>query len=103
VHEGASRAGAAGGAAVEATYQTRSAAMSKTDIQLKQDIEAELRWAPKVNAAQTAVSVDKGAVSLRGVVDAYAEKWAAENATNAAWATPGVTEVVDRVTKSMTF
>ena len=55
--------------------------MTKTDIQLKQDIEAELRWDPKVNAAQIGVSVDKGAVSLLGAVDSYAEKWAAEDAT----------------------
>ena len=54
---------------------------NKTDIQLKQDIEEELRWDPKVNAAQIGVSVDKGAVSLLGAVDTYAEKWAAEDAT----------------------
>ena len=53
----------------------------KSDIKLKQDIEAELRWDPKVNAAQIGVSVDKGAVSLLGAVDTYAEKWAAEDAT----------------------
>lgn len=55
--------------------------MTKTDLQLKQDIEQELRWDPKVNAAQVGVSVDKGAVSLLGSVDSYAEKWAAEDAT----------------------
>jgi osmotically-inducible protein OsmY len=55
--------------------------MTKTDIRLKQDIEEELRWDPKVNAAQIAISVDDGAVSLVGAVDSYAEKWAAEDAT----------------------
>ncbi len=55
--------------------------MHKTDNQLKQDIEEELRWDPKVNAAQIGVSVDQGAVSLLGAVDTYAEKWAAEEAT----------------------
>ena len=55
--------------------------MNKTDLQLKNDIEEELRWDPKVNAAQIGVSVDKGAVSLLGSVDTYAEKWAAEDAT----------------------
>src|SRR3984957_10375031 len=55
--------------------------MTKTDMQLKQDIEEELLWDPKVNAAQIGVSVDHGAVSLLGTVDTYAEKWAAENAT----------------------
>jgi osmotically-inducible protein OsmY len=54
--------------------------MSKTDIQLKKDIEEELRWDPKVNSAQIGVTVDQGAVSLLGAVDTYAEKWAAEDA-----------------------
>lgn len=53
----------------------------KNDMQLKSDLEEELRFDPKVNAAQIGVSVDKGAVTLNGAVDSYAEKWAAENAT----------------------
>ena len=55
--------------------------MAKTDVQLKQDIEQELSWDPKVNAAQIGVSVDHGAVTLLGTVDTYAQKWAAEDAT----------------------
>lgn len=55
--------------------------MDKTDNQLKKDIEEELLWDPKVNAAQIGVTVDKGSVSLLGAVDTYAEKWAAEDAT----------------------
>ena len=55
--------------------------MAKTDIALKQDIEQELGWDPKVNAAQIGVSVDHGAVTLLGTVDTYAQKWAAEDAT----------------------
>ena len=54
--------------------------MSKTDLQLKHDIEEELRWDPKVNSAQIGVSVDGGAVALLGEVDTYAERWAAEDA-----------------------
>jgi osmotically-inducible protein OsmY len=60
---------------------TEEYAVIKTDMQLKQDIEEELRWDPKLNAAQIGVSVDKGAVSLSGAVDTYAAKWAAEDAT----------------------
>ena len=55
--------------------------MTKTDTQLKLDIEQELRWDPTVNDAQIGVSVDKGAISLLGTVDTYAQKWAAEAAT----------------------
>jgi VCBS repeat-containing protein len=54
--------------------------MIKSDIQLKRDIEEELRWDPKVNSAQIGVTVDNGAVSLLGAVDTYAEKWAALDA-----------------------
>jgi osmotically-inducible protein OsmY len=54
--------------------------MNKSDNQLKQDVEDELRWDPKVNAAQIGVRVEKGAVSLLGSVDTYAEKWAAADA-----------------------
>ena len=60
---------------------TEEYAVIKTDMQLKQDIEEELRWDPKLNAAQIGVSVDKGTVSLSGAVDTYAAKWAAEAAT----------------------
>ncbi len=55
--------------------------MNKTDMLLKQEIEAELCWDPMVNSAQIAVSVDRGGVSLSGAVDTYADKWAAEAAT----------------------
>ncbi len=55
--------------------------MTKTDVRLKTDIETELSWDPKVNAAQIGVTVNEGAVSLLGTVDSYAEKWAAEDAT----------------------
>lgn len=55
--------------------------MSKSDSQLKQDIETELRWDPKVNSAQIGVSVEHGAVTLLGAVDTYPQKWAAEDAT----------------------
>lgn len=55
--------------------------MKKTDLQLKQDVENELLWDPKINAARIDVSVDGGAISLSGAVDSYAEKSAAERAT----------------------
>ena len=55
--------------------------MIKTDSELKQDIETELRWDPKVNAAQIGVSVDKGVVTLLGVVDTHGQRKAAEEAT----------------------
>jgi osmotically-inducible protein OsmY len=55
--------------------------MKKTDTQPKQDIEDELHWDPKVNAARIGVSVDNGTVSLFGSVDTHAGKRNAESAT----------------------
>jgi osmotically-inducible protein OsmY len=54
--------------------------MHKTDVQLKNEVEQELASDPKVNAAQIGVTVEQGSVSLRGAVDTYAAKWAAEDA-----------------------
>ena len=55
--------------------------MSKTDIQLKKDIEAELSFDPMINAAQIEITAKMGAVTLVGAVDTFAEKWAVEIAT----------------------
>ena len=52
----------------------------KTDKQLKNDILAELRWEPSVNAEQIGVEVKDGIVTLAGHVDSFVEKWAAEKA-----------------------
>ena len=52
--------------------------MDKTDSQLQQDILAELRWDPKINAAHIGVEVSKGVVTLSGHVDSFVEKWNAE-------------------------
>ncbi|MFN7835756.1 MAG: BON domain-containing protein [Burkholderiaceae bacterium] len=52
----------------------------KTDIQTQQDVMAELKWEPSVNAAQIGVEVKDGVVTLVGHVQSFAEKWAAERA-----------------------
>jgi osmotically-inducible protein OsmY len=52
----------------------------KSDKQLKQDVETELRWEPSVHAEQIGVSVKNGVVELDGHVDSYYEKWNAERA-----------------------
>ena len=53
----------------------------KTDSQVQQDVLAELKWEPAVNAAKIGVEVKDGIVTLAGHVDSYAEKWDAERAT----------------------
>jgi len=52
----------------------------KTDVQVQQDVIAELNWEPSINAAQIGVEVKQGIVTLAGHVDSFAEKWDAERA-----------------------
>jgi osmotically-inducible protein OsmY len=52
----------------------------KTDLQVQQDVLAELKWEPSVNAAHIGVEVKDGVVTLAGHVGTYAEKWDAERA-----------------------
>lgn len=52
--------------------------MMKTDIQVQQDVLAELKWEPSINAADIGVEVKDGIVTLAGHVTSYAEKWDAE-------------------------
>jgi osmotically-inducible protein OsmY len=53
----------------------------KTDLQLKQDVIAELIWEPAVNPASIGVEVKDGIVTLAGHVGSLSEKWDAERAT----------------------
>jgi osmotically-inducible protein OsmY len=52
----------------------------KTDLQLQQDVLAELDWDPAINAAAIGVTVRDGIVTLSGTVASFAEKWDAEHA-----------------------
>ena len=53
----------------------------KTDEQLKYDVIEELRWEPTVTASDISVCAKNGIVTLSGSVPHYAEKCAAERAT----------------------
>ena len=53
----------------------------KTDAQLKKDVIEELRWEPSVTASDINVATHDGVVTLSGTVPHYAEKLAAERAT----------------------
>lgn len=52
----------------------------KTDAQIQQDVIAELKWEPSVDAAHIGVEVTDGIVTLAGHVGSYAEKRGAERA-----------------------
>ena len=53
----------------------------KTDVQLKKDVMEELRWEPTVTSSDINVAAHDGVVTLSGTVPHYAEKLAAERAT----------------------
>jgi osmotically-inducible protein OsmY len=53
----------------------------KTDMQLKIDVMEELRWEPTVTSSDIQVVTNQGIVTLSGSVPHYAEKCAAERAT----------------------
>ena len=50
------------------------------DRELQEAVLAELRWDPRIDAAQIGVSVKNGVVTLSGHVPSYTEKVAAEKA-----------------------
>jgi osmotically-inducible protein OsmY len=52
----------------------------RLDKELQADVIRELAWEPKVDSAKIGVTVDKGAVTLTGYVNTYAELIAAERA-----------------------
>lgn len=52
----------------------------KSDTQLRDDVLAELKWDPIVNATDVGVIVKDGVVTLTGHLTSHAEKYAAERA-----------------------
>ena len=52
----------------------------KTDAQLQQDVIAELKWEPSINATDIGVEVKDGVVTLAGHVKSFGGKWDAEKA-----------------------
>jgi osmotically-inducible protein OsmY len=51
-----------------------------TDLELKANVESELKWERSVNAAEVGVAVKDGIVTLTGHVQSYWQKSAAERA-----------------------
>ena len=53
----------------------------KTDSDVRHDVEEELDWDPRFDARDVGVAVKVGVVTLSGHVSSYAERWAAQDAT----------------------
>jgi osmotically-inducible protein OsmY len=52
----------------------------KNDMELRRDIQDELKWDPRVRDAEIGVAAKDGVVTLSGHVETYAQKYAAERA-----------------------
>jgi osmotically-inducible protein OsmY len=64
----------------------------KTDLELRQDVERELAWDPKVDASEIAVTAKNGVVTLTGQVGNFVDKWEAERDVKRVF---GVTGIAD--------
>jgi osmotically-inducible protein OsmY len=51
-----------------------------SDIDLRDAVEVELEWDPRVDDSRIRVTAKDGAIALRGSVDSYPQKWAAVRA-----------------------
>lgn len=52
----------------------------RSDIAVHKDVIEEIRWEPKTKAAEIAVAVKDGVVTLSGNAESHAQKYAAERA-----------------------
>ena len=54
----------------------------RSDAEIQADVQAELKWEPRVQATEIGVAVKDGVVTLTGWVDSYTKRWAAEEAAH---------------------
>jgi osmotically-inducible protein OsmY len=55
--------------------------MTKSDSVIRDDVQAELAWDPRVHdARRIAVAVNSGVTTLAGTLETFGDKWAAERA-----------------------
>lgn len=69
--------------------------MTKSDSQLKKDVESELEWDAVVKANNIGVATKDGVVTLTGHLDSYAEKYAAERAVQRVQGVKGLAVELD--------
>lgn len=67
----------------------------KTDMQIQQDVLAELKWEPSVHAAGIGVEVKDSVVTLAGHVSSYAEKFDAERAAQRVYGVKALAVEID--------
>jgi osmotically-inducible protein OsmY len=64
----------------------------KTDLELRQDVERQLAWDPKVDATKIAVTAKNGVVTLTGHVQSFREKWEADKVVKGVLGVTGIAE-----------
>ncbi len=67
----------------------------KTNSELQRDVQNAIKWEPLLNAAEIGVTAKDGVVSLTGIVDSYAKKIEAENATKKVIGVKAVVEEIE--------
>jgi osmotically-inducible protein OsmY len=77
------------------TNYLKGIAPMKTDSELKQDVENELKWEPIINEAHIGVTANAGVVSLTGHVLSFSEKYAAEKVAKRVYGVKAVANELD--------
>lgn len=54
----------------------------RSDVDIQQDVQRELRWDTRFENAQVGVAVKNAVVALTGTVESYGKKWAASDAAH---------------------
>ena len=67
----------------------------KTDVELRDDVQEELKWTPGLNSTAIGVWVKDGVVMLTGYVDSWAEKQSAERAAKRVSGVKAVAEEIE--------
>ena len=67
----------------------------RTDEDVRDDVESELRWDPGLDATDIVVAVRDGAVTLTGFVRSFNEKWEAEDVAKRVSGVLGVANDLD--------
>src|SRR5437879_5294178 len=67
----------------------------RTDIDIKRDVEHELRFNPDIDATDIAVAVKNGVVTLSGFVRSYSQKTEAERTAKRVLGVAGVANDIE--------
>jgi osmotically-inducible protein OsmY len=67
----------------------------KTDVELRNDVQDELKWTPGLNSTAIGVAVKDGVVMLTGYVDSWLEKQSAERAAKRVSGVKAVAEEIE--------